>query len=95
MSNNDELTPNDGTLNELSDEELDEVAGGFSLLRISATRFGRSRSSSSRGNRGGRGGFQAESIESAALQITIVDGTADDLKALGSLLRGADAVDDD
>jgi hypothetical protein len=95
MSNNDELTPNDGTLSELSDEELDEVAGGFSFLSIKAAKFNKRTFSLGRRSRRGRDDSEAEDIESAALQITIVDGTAEELKIIGQLLGGADAIDDD
>lgn len=92
---NDELTPNDGTLSELSDEELDEVAGGFSLLKISAARFNRRTFSTGRRNRRRSEDSELEDTESIALQITIVDGSAEELKIIRDLLGGADAIDDD
>lgn len=88
----DEMTPIDGTLHELSDQELDEVAGGLNL-RISTARFRQKNSSSGSYRRKFGSSSESESIESAALQITITDATTEDLKILSALL--GDAIDDD
>jgi hypothetical protein len=99
----DEMTPNDEAFasqfpegaTELSDEELDDVAGGLNL-RLTAARFHRSRFGFAQ-ETGGRCGssksaFQAETTESALIQLTITDATTEDLKVLGELLGGASAI---
>ncbi|BAU12373.1 hypothetical protein LEP3755_29020 [Leptolyngbya sp. NIES-3755] len=90
-------TPIEGAI-ELSDEDLDEVSGGFNL-RITAARFHQSNISISRSsNAGARCGgsqstFEAQEIESAALQITITDATTDDLEILSGLFGNASAIE--
>ena len=90
----DEITPNDPPI-ELSDEELDEVSGGFSL-RFTAARFYQSESTfthgTSHGSRSKRSGYHAETTESSFLQLTIVDATTEDLKVLGELFGDASAI---
>ncbi|MBD2213371.1 hypothetical protein H6G64_12795 [Calothrix sp. FACHB-156] len=82
---------------ELTDEELDEVAGGFNL-RLTAARFHKSTIGFAQETPLGRrssakSAFQAETTESALLQITITDATTEDLKALGELFGDASALD--
>jgi hypothetical protein len=90
----DEITPNDPPI-ELSDEELDEVSGGFSL-RFTAARFHQSQSTSirktSRGSRSRQSGFHAETTESSFIQLTIVDATTEDLKILSELFGDSSAI---
>ncbi|MBE9014351.1 bacteriocin [Pseudanabaenaceae cyanobacterium LEGE 13415] len=101
----DNTTPDDAAfgsqlpeeVNELSDEELDEVSGGFDM-HLTVQRFHRSRFSGSRGagySRGHSAGaaYQAETIESAQIEMIILDATTEDLKALGSLFRNASAIE--
>lgn len=99
----DEMAPNDeasasqfpeGTI-ELSDEELDDVAGGLNV-QFTAARFRRSRIGFAQETAGGCGSsksvFQAETTESALIQFTITDATTEDLKVLTELLGGASAI---
>lgn len=93
----DENTPNDAAI-ELTDEELDDVAGGFSL-RLTAARFSKSTIGFAQGTSIGSGcgstqsAFQAETTESALLQLTIIDATTEDLKVLSELFGDASALD--
>jgi hypothetical protein len=91
----DEINPNEAPI-ELSDEELDEVAGGFSL-RFTAARFQQSvftfAQETSQASGSTQSGFQAETTESSFLQLTIVDATTDDLKVLSELFGGASAIE--
>ncbi|BAY99513.1 hypothetical protein NIES37_34960 [Tolypothrix tenuis PCC 7101] len=92
----DENIPNDAAI-ELTDEELDEVAGGFNL-RLTAARFHKSTIGSAQEISLGRRSsakslFQAENIESALLQVTITDASTEDLKVLGELFGDASALD--
>jgi hypothetical protein len=91
----DEITPIDDTCSELSDQELEDVSGGLNL-QIIATRFSQRSFSSGYGGRpGGCHSGSEQSIESAALQITLTDATTEDLKIISKLLSGADAIEDD
>ncbi|UBF27139.1 hypothetical protein K9N68_04010 [Kovacikia minuta CCNUW1] len=80
----DEIQPTNDPI-ELSDEDLDEVAGGLNLL-INAGFFRKI------GIRSEDDSASIESIESAGLQILITDASAEDLEFLGNLLGKADAV---
>lgn len=92
----DEITPNDD-VTELSDEELDEVAGGFSLsfkaARFASTVISNDQTVSGSHKRLANSAFKAENIESSFLQVTIVDATTDDLKVLNELFGGSSALD--
>ncbi|MGV0027730.1 CTB family bacteriocin [Phormidesmis priestleyi] len=93
----DEMTP-DSEFNELSDQELDEVAGGLSFS-ISAARFSQTNLSFGQVSKPGLGcgstetAFESQSIESAAFQITVIDATTEDLKILGELFGDASAIE--
>jgi|GEM_PF-3361946 len=93
----DEITPNDEAF-ELSDEELDEVAGGFSL-RLTAARFQQSKLTFAQETLFGSGCgstqsvFQVENTESSLLQLTITDATTEDLQVLGELFGDASAIE--
>ncbi|QIR40410.1 hypothetical protein HCG51_29445 [Tolypothrix sp. PCC 7910] len=92
----DENTPNDAAI-ELTDEELDEVAGGFSM-KLTFGSFYKSTigsvhdtSGKSRGST--HSAFQSETTESALLQLTIIDATTKDLEIIGELFGDASALD--
>ncbi|PSB18558.1 hypothetical protein C7B65_14770 [Phormidesmis priestleyi ULC007] len=89
----DQIKPTDAV--ELSDEELEDVAGGFNL-RLNAAFFRQTNISTSQ-ETGGYGSskstFAAENIESVGLQILITDASAEDLDALSGLLGSATAID--
>ncbi|MBE9037983.1 CTB family bacteriocin [aff. Roholtiella sp. LEGE 12411] len=93
----DEITPNNEAI-ELSDEDLDEVAGGFSL-RLTAARFQQSKLTSvesigsGSSNCSAQSAFQAETTESSLFQLTIVDATTEDIQALGELFGDMSAID--
>ena len=93
----DEITPPDGAT-ELSDQELDDVAGGLSLS-LNAVFFRQTNIVAAQETSVGLGGsssksaFAAESIESAGLQVTILDATAEDLEFLGGILGDASAIE--
>jgi bacteriocin-like protein len=87
---NDEMTPSDDSaFNELSDEELDEVAGGFNLA-ISIAKFSQTNFSFSQISQAGSNQttLDTQNIESAAFQILVTDATSEDLKILGELFGG-------
>jgi hypothetical protein len=82
----DEIKPPDDAI-ELSEEELENVAGGFDLL-LNVAFF---RQSTVQGQIDAGGGsspssLSSETIESAGLQILIKDATAGDLDFLSDLL---------
>jgi hypothetical protein len=93
----DEITPTSGAV-ELSDRELDEVAGGFSLL-LSAAFFRQTNVSADRETHLGSGysssksTFSMENTQSAGIQIAITDASASDLTALSGILGGATAIE--
>lgn len=93
----DEMTPDDTAI-ELSDEELDDVAGGFDL-QLSIARFNKSTIGFVQGTPPVSGcgsapsAFQAETTESALIQLTITDATTEDLKILGELFGDASALE--
>ncbi|MDZ7962003.1 MAG: CTB family bacteriocin [Aulosira sp. DedQUE10] len=92
----DENTPNDAAI-ELTDEELDEVAGGFNM-RLTFASFRKSTIGFAQETPLGTSGsaqsaFQAETTESALLQFTITDATTKDLEVLGELFGDASALD--
>jgi bacteriocin-like protein len=94
-----EMTPSDDSaFSELSDEELDEVAGGLNLF-ISAARFSQTNFSFSQVSQPGSGcgstktTFETQNIESAAFQIFVTDATTEDLQILGELFGGASAIE--
>ncbi|MEH2443024.1 CTB family bacteriocin [Nostoc sp.] len=93
----DEITPNDEAI-ELSDEELDDVAGGFNL-QFTAARFHKStrgfsqQTSRRRGHHSTRSTFHTETIDSSLFQLTITDATTEDLKVLGELFGDISALD--
>ncbi|BAY30904.1 hypothetical protein NIES2107_27520 [Nostoc carneum NIES-2107] len=92
----DENIPNDAAI-ELTDEELDEVAGGldmkltFASFRKSTTGYVHDTSRRSRGST--HSAFQSETTESALLQLTIIDATTKDLEIIGELFGNASALD--
>jgi hypothetical protein len=95
----DEITPDDADAAiELSDEELDDVAGGFNL-RFTAARFHKStigfaqETSLGSGSGSTQSVFQAETTESALIQLTITDATTEDLKVLGELFGDSSAIE--
>ncbi|MBD2165408.1 hypothetical protein H6G04_13470 [Calothrix membranacea FACHB-236] len=93
----DEMTPADSEFSELSDEELDEVAGGLSAS-ISAAHYRQTNLLFGQISKFGRQGsnqtnFEMQNIESAAFQIVITDATTEDLKVLGELFGDASALD--
>ena len=93
----DQTTPSNGTSDELSDQELDEVAGGLNL-HIKVARFQQTNLSFGQKTNLGSGcgstetAFEAQNIESAALTISITDATTEDLQILSGLL-GAEAIE--
>lgn len=94
----DEMTPTDDeAFSELSDQELDEVAGGLNLS-ISAARFSQTNFSFSQVSQPVSCGstqttFETQNIESAAFQIVITDATTEDLQILGELFGDASAIE--
>lgn len=89
----DEMTSDDSAISELSDQELDEVAGGLSFS-ISGAKFSQTNLSFRQASSGGCGGstetaFESQNIQSAAFQITVIDATTEDLAALGELFGDA------
>ncbi len=95
----DEIIPDDADAAiELSDEELDDVAGGFNL-QFTAARFYKSTIRFSQETSLGSGcgstlsAFQAETTESSLLQLTITDATTEDLEALSELFGDASAIE--
>jgi hypothetical protein len=93
----DEITPTDAAI-ELSDEELDEVAGGLSL-RLNAVFFRQTNVAAAQQTQAGSGYsstksvFEMQNIESAGLQLTVLDASAEDLEFLSGILGGAKAID--
>ncbi|MGG6270547.1 hypothetical protein ACQ4M3_38175 [Leptolyngbya sp. AN03gr2] len=91
----DDIIPTDDAI-ELSDEELEQIDGGVSF-RLFGTRFSRNRVSISQNRHSrasiGSPAFESESIESTAFQLTVIDATTEDLKVLGELLGGTDAIE--
>lgn len=93
----DEMTADDAAI-ELSDEELDDVAGGFDM-QLSIAHFNKSiigfvqdtPLASECGS--AQSAFQAETTESALIQLTITDATTEELKILGELFGGASALE--
>jgi hypothetical protein len=88
----DEIKPPDDAI-ELSEEELENVAGGFDLL-LNVAFF---RQSTVQGQIDAGGGSSpssllSETIESAGLQILIKDATAGDLDFLSDLLGDSAAI---
>ncbi len=93
----DEMTPTDAA-SELSDEELDKVAGGFSLrMNFAVFQYNKvlatQETNSGSGLSSSKSVFAAESTEGAALQISITDATAADLKALSGLLGNVTEIE--
>jgi hypothetical protein len=91
----DDITPTDPEFSELSDQELDEIAGGLSFS-ISHARFRQSNFSLRQRGRGFGSidaGLEAQNIESEAFQITVLDATTEDLKILGSLFGNTSAIE--
>lgn len=93
----DEVTPNDAAI-ELSDEELDDVAGGFNM-QLSIAHFSKSiigfaqDTPSVSGCGSAQSAFQAETTDSALIQLSITDATTKDLEILGELFGGASALE--
>ncbi|MEH1886371.1 MULTISPECIES: CTB family bacteriocin [unclassified Nostoc] len=93
----DEITPKDEAI-ELSDEELDDVAGGFNL-QFTAARFHKStrgftqETSRRRGCHSTRSSFHTETTDSSLFQLTITDATTEDLKVLGELFGDISAIE--
>ncbi|MBD6616464.1 hypothetical protein FNW02_11600 [Komarekiella sp. 'clone 1'] len=94
----DEMTPKDDeAFSELSDQELDEVAGGLNL-GISIAKFSQTNLSFSQVSQHGLGcgstttSFEMQNIESAAFQILVTDATTEDLQILGELFGDASAI---
>lgn len=91
----DEITPTSGAV-ELSDRELDAVAGGFNLV-LNAAFFRQTNMSVAHETPAGSGfsssksAFAMENIQSAGLQVAITDASTEDLKSLVGLLGGATA----
>jgi hypothetical protein len=93
----DEITPNDEAI-ELSDEELDDVAGGFNLHFTSArfhksTRGFTQQTSRGRGFHSTRSAFHAETTDSSVFHLSITDATTEDLKVLGELFGDISAIE--
>jgi len=95
----DEITPSDDSaFSELSDEELDEVAGGFNLA-ISFASFSQTNFSFSQVSQHGSGcgssktTFDTQNIESSAFQILVTDATSEDLKVIGELFGDISAIE--
>ena len=88
----DQIKPIDAI--ELSDEALEDVAGGFNI-RLNAAFFRQTNISTSQETGGGssKSTFAAENIESAGLQILITDASVADLGALSGLLGDAAAIE--
>ncbi|NJR49610.1 MAG: hypothetical protein HC780_08565 [Leptolyngbyaceae cyanobacterium CSU_1_3] len=102
----DEMTPDNAIVSqfsegvsELSDEELDDVAGGFdlqfSVARFKKSTLGFAQETSPSSGCGGsaKSVFQSENIESALIQLVITDATTEDLKILGELFGDATAIE--
>jgi hypothetical protein len=93
----DEITPNDEAI-ELSDEELDDVAGGFNLQFTSirshrSTRGFTRQTSRGRGFHSTRSAFHAETADSSVFHLSITDATTEDLKVLGELFGDISAIE--
>jgi bacteriocin-like protein len=95
----DEMTPSDDSaFSELSDEELDEVAGGLNLAisfaSFSQTNFSFSQISQSGSECGStKTTFDTQNIESSAFQILVTDATSEDLKVIGELFGDISAIE--
>ena len=95
----DEMTPKDEVMQELSDEELEDVSGGlsfqFTAARVRKSSFSSSGEASLRSlrNRAPQPSIQEDSIESALIQLTVVDATTEDLKLFIDLLGDASAIE--
>ncbi|QKQ75738.1 hypothetical protein [Nostoc sp. TCL240-02] len=93
----DEITPNDEAI-ELSDEELDDVAGGFNLQFTSirshrSTRGFSQQTSRGRGFHSKRSAFHTETTDSSVFHLSITDATTEDIKALGELFGDISAIE--
>ncbi|ACC80469.1 hypothetical protein [Nostoc punctiforme] len=93
----DEITPNDEAI-ELSDEELDDLAGGFNLQFTSirshrSTRGFSQQTSRGRGFHSKRSAFHAETTDSSVFHLSITDATTEDLKVLGELFGDISAIE--
>jgi len=92
----DEITPTDAAI-ELSDEELDDVAGGLSLS-LNAAFFRQSNVVAAQEIQTGLGSssiksaFGMQNIESAAFQVTILDASTEDLEFLSGILGGTKGI---
>jgi hypothetical protein len=100
---NDEITPNDEAfasqfpegVSELSDEELDEIAGGVSF-DLFFSDFSQSSFASRQGRlRGARSMSQSKKVRSSVFRLRVLDATADDLKALGGLFGSISRIEGD
>jgi hypothetical protein len=93
---NPEITPNDAAI-ELSDEELNDVAGGFNLQFSGAfsskQTFTFAQGTSLPGAGTAQTFIQSDSLQAAVIQFAITDATAEDLEALGGLLGGVSALE--
>ncbi|MCW5317735.1 hypothetical protein GTQ43_29345 [Nostoc sp. KVJ3] len=95
----DEMTPSDddSAFSELSDEELDEVAGGLNLA-ISFASFSQTNFSFSQISQFGSGSgssktnFDTQNIESSAFQVLVTDASTEDLKVIGELFGDISAI---
>ncbi|KAM3091405.1 CTB family bacteriocin [Phormidesmis sp. 146-35] len=95
-----EMAPNDAPsqeMSELSDEELDEVAGGLSI-RFTLAQFQQSKVAFAQetplgGCGPSRSAFQSENTASSFLELTILDATTEDIQALGGLFGGNAAIE--
>jgi hypothetical protein len=88
----DEIKPPDHAI-ELSEEELDEVAGGFDLLlNVAFFRQSTVQGQIDSGCGSSPSSLSSETIESAGLQIVIKDATAGDLDFLSDLLGESAAI---
>ncbi|MEH2272761.1 MAG: hypothetical protein V7K68_30790 [Nostoc sp.] len=92
----DEITPNDEAI-ELSDEELDDVAGGFNLQFTSIRSHRSIRGFTQQTSRGRgfqtRSAFHAETADSSVFHLSITDATTEDLKVLGELFGDISAIE--
>jgi hypothetical protein len=102
----DEITPNDETFasqfpneaTELSDEELDDIAGGLNLqfTFASSRKFKQAfvqDISAGSGCGSAKTAFQTEATESALMQLIITDATTEDLQVLGELFGDTTAIE--
>jgi hypothetical protein len=105
---NNEITPNDEVMasqflegvNELSDEELDAIAGGISftldIAQFSTSSF-ESNQDSLRAvrNPGIRPVSKAQTTKSSLFRLKVIDATADELRALGGLFGSISRIEGD